>query len=82
MTRIYTVRESSLTTRRAIANLVEEVLEAGYDVIDLSEVEFISRSVADELVFQSEVRDIKLQGLSGDVKKMIAAVDGTKATAE
>lgn len=77
----YTIDETSINTRRRAESLAAAARESGCSAIDLSNVEFVSRSVADELVHQSIEHDLHLTGLDGDVRVMVDAVreQGTPA---
>jgi len=70
------VSDSAIQIRRNATELMEDAHESGYSAVDLSRVEFVSRSVADELIHRSNMYDIDLIGLEGDVNSMIDAVSG------
>lgn len=74
MSQQLSVDRSAIHLRRKAAEIVEEANELGCEAIDLSQVEFVSRSVADELLQKSEYHDIELIGLSESVDQMIDAV--------
>ena len=76
MSDIYKVEQESIHLRRQAKEMVDNAAEEGYSTIDLSAVEFVSRSVADELIHKSEQHDVELVGLEGDVDMMIEAVSG------
>ena len=74
MTDKYQVKETTINTRRRAEQLAERATSEGCSVLDLTGVEFISRSVADELVHQSQANGLELVGLTGDTKKMVDIV--------
>jgi len=76
MSDIYKVEQESIHLRRQAKKIVEQAAKEGCSTIDLSAVEFVSRSVADELIHRSEQHDVDLVGLEGDVDMMIEAVSG------
>lgn len=76
MNGVLQVQETTINTRRRAEEIVTEARERDCTTIDLQNVEFISRSVADELVHQVESTDVELVGLSGDVKIMYEVVAG------
>lgn len=80
MTERYTIDDPSINTRRRAEEIAKQARDEGYSVVDLSDVEFVSRSVADELVHQSDEYDLELAGLEGDVEKMVDAVRGNHPT--
>lgn len=75
------IQSETISTRSRAVELAQTARSKGFSVIDLSEVEFISRSVADELVHQTEKNDLELCGLHGDVKAMVDIVQGSAAPA-
>lgn len=82
MSEKYVVEESSIITRRRAGQLVSDARESECSAIDLSNVDSISRSVADELVHQTMDSELALMGLTGDVRKMVEIItksDGLKA---
>lgn len=56
----YTINKNSISTRKKAEEIAKEAESCGHDVINLQNVEFISRSFADELVKQAELRDLKI----------------------
>lgn len=64
---------SSLSTRDKAKEIAREAEQRGQP-IDLSDVEFVSRSFADEIIKQAEKRGLKIVGATGDVEKMLAVV--------
>lgn len=68
------VDREAIHLRRHATKLMQEAHENGYQTIDVSNVEFVSRSVADELVHLSGKFDIQLNGLRGEVASMIDIV--------
>lgn len=70
------IKADTITTRRKAAQVVEEATDSGASVIDLSEVEFISRSAADEFLAVA-TDDIEIVGAKDDVKRMLDAVKQT-----
>lgn len=54
---------------------MSEAVSEGYEVLDLTSVEFVSRSVADELVHQSETNSLDIRNPQDSVAMMIEAVD-------
>lgn len=75
------IKETSINTRRRAKTIAENAIENGYDAVDLSNVEFVSRSVADEFVHQAEEKDLEIVGQEGDVEKMFNVVLGRSAVA-
>jgi hypothetical protein len=53
---------------------MKEARAGGYRTLDLSNVEFVSRSVADEFLHLSDEFEIELDGLHGDARSMIEVV--------
>jgi len=83
MNEAHEVSASAIQIRRNATKIMENAHESGCSSVDLSRVEFVSRSVADELIHRSKMYDIELIGLEGDVKTMISAVSGQlKQTAD
>ena len=70
----YVIGEESIITRRYAEQVSEEARKSGCSAIDLSNVDSISRSVADEFVHQTNNSDLSLTGQTGDVKKIIEIV--------
>lgn len=70
----YRVDVESINTRRKAEEISRQARKNGHSTLDLSNVEFVSRSVADELIHQSEKHSLELAGLSGDVESMIEIV--------
>lgn len=64
----------SLSTRKKAEEIAREAERLGRDEIDLSGVEFISRSFADELVNQSQTRNLPIVGAEGNVAEMLDIV--------
>ena len=50
-------------------------------MLDLTNVEFVSRSVADELLSQRERLDLEFRGLDDEAGEMIDAVADSRAVA-
>lgn len=74
MSNKYVISEDSIITRRYAKRIADEARTKDCSAIDLSNVESISRSVADELVHQTNDSDLRLTGMSGDVRKIIQIV--------
>jgi anti-anti-sigma regulatory factor len=70
------VDKKTISTRAAAKEILEEAQEEGHDTVDLSKVESISQSVADEFLTSAQTAGLKLSGLQGEVKKVILAVAG------
>lgn len=68
------VEQATISTRRRARQIAAEAEHTDAGALNLGSVEFVSRSVADELVHQSEKRSLELRGLDGDVATMIDAV--------
>lgn len=68
------VQEASINTRRHVERLVGKAHSQGCSTIDLSNVEFVSRSVADEIVHQMEREMVEFEGLEGDVAEMVQLI--------
>lgn len=81
MAKVVSVEKQNLSTRRYARNVVEEAADDSADALDLAGVEFVSRSVADELLHQSESRDLELRNAEGEVAAMLDAVRGDTPTA-
>jgi anti-anti-sigma regulatory factor len=76
MSAVYEIQDAAIHTRRRAEQIAEEAKDCNCTEIDLSGVEFVSRSVADELFHQSEEYDLQLVGLQEEVRKMVQAVSG------
>jgi len=74
MSKRYVVEESSIITRRQAEQFADEARANGCSALDLSKVDSVSRSVADELVHQTTDSELKLTGLTGDVRKMVEII--------
>ncbi|MEZ3115242.1 hypothetical protein RYH80_04815 [Halobaculum sp. MBLA0147] len=81
MTEVVSVDDDSVSTRRYAREIAEDAAANGADALDLTGVEFVSRSVADELLHQSERRNLELRHAEGEVAEMLNAVRGDTATA-
>lgn len=81
MEHIIVVEEETLTTRQRAEFLVQTARENDCSVLDLSRVEFMSRSVADEFRYHQEKGAIELVGLSGSAKEMFDIVNGKEIPA-
>lgn len=68
------IKAESVTTRSRARDIAEEAASEGYQSIDFSTVEFVSRSVADEFVHQAEEHNLELRTQSGPVDRMFKAV--------
>lgn len=80
MSEPYVVNQDAISTRNRAKSIARKVTHGNHDQLDLSEVEFVSRSVADELVKQSESSGFELKGMDGDVEDMFDLVQrGRKA---
>lgn len=75
MSDVIEVKEASINTRRHVERLVGKAHSKGCSTIDLSNVEFVSRSVADEIVHQRERDMVDFEGLEGDVAKMVSIIE-------
>lgn len=80
MSRVLKIDETAINTRRRAEQIAQRARLREYSAIDLSNVEFISRSVADELVHQSMQHDLELCGLNDEVSAMVDAVSGKTGT--
>lgn len=74
MSQEYIVRGSSINTRQQASSIVEQAVNSGCKAIDLTNVEFVSRSSADELSVLADEYDLELRGASGDVEKMFEVI--------
>lgn len=74
----FVVTERSLTTRKKVQRLVDEMYKNDCGGLDLTRVEFISRSVADELRYYCETDGIRLTGLNDSVRELFEYVAGTE----
>ena len=70
----FPIKANSIIARKKAAKLAEEAMNNGFSTIDLSQVEFVSRSVADELVHYREEYDLEYSGVQNEVEAMIKAV--------
>lgn len=68
------VERDSIHLRRHATAIMDKAKSEGYRSVSLANVEFVSRSVADELIHLSEEYDIDLEYLDGDVGEMVEAV--------
>ncbi|WP_148263663.1 hypothetical protein [Halopiger xanaduensis] len=75
----FVVEDDAIITRNRAREIGRDARQIGCDEIDLSNVEFVSRSVADELVYQSQKGDISLIGLRDEVEEMINLIDGSSS---
>lgn len=75
------IEADSLITRNRAQEIAEEAIEGDYSALDLSNVEFISRSVADELLHYHKEHDLGLNNVQEDVDEMLSAVDGAPVAA-
>lgn len=75
------IGETCLSTRKKVQQIMERAHQDNYTILDLSQVGFISRSVADELRYYRDKDDIQIVGLNGSVKEMFDAVAGTDLVA-
>lgn len=69
------VSKKSLSTREKARRMVKRAKSENYEIIDLSKVEFVSRSFADELKKRSNEKGIEIRGINGNVKKMFKVVE-------
>lgn len=74
MTDVMAVNEETLSTRQKAERLVQEAHQQDCTALDLTSVEFMTRSVADELRYFQERGEIELQGLNGSAKEMYDVV--------
>ena len=70
----WVVEEESIHTRRRARDIIESASGQGYSAIDISNLEFISRSVADELIQGSIEHDLDLINPSDEVEQMLDIV--------
>jgi anti-anti-sigma regulatory factor len=78
MNDVFRVDETTITTRRRARELAAEADSRDVAAIDLGDVEFVSRSVADELVHQAREHSFDLHGAEADVATMIDAIRGSE----
>lgn len=69
---------SIVSSRDAIQKLLEQYYFTEEVILDFQHVEFISRSVADELVHQKEKRNIRFIHLNASIEEMINLVSKRK----
>lgn len=62
------IRKESITLRRHIKEKIENSED---EIVDLEDVEFISRAVADELCHQVDNNNIRIINADGDVKEIL-----------
>ena len=67
---------TTFTTRNRAIEIARNAEQKGSDVIELTDVAFISRAFADEIVKQADQRNLELIGSNNDVRKMIAIAKG------
>ena len=72
----FTIDTESITTRRRAEAIAESAVSEGFHALDFSQVEFVSRSVADEFIHQASCHDLDLRGRTGDVTQMFEMVEG------
>lgn len=65
---------ASLSTRDKAKKIAREAERKGRGEIDLTGVEFVSRSFADELIKQADERDLEIVGVDDEVAKMLDVV--------
>jgi len=65
---------SSLSTREKAKQMARETEREGREAIDLEDVEFVSRSFADELVKQADERGLDVVGGARDVRATLEVV--------
>ena len=65
---------SSLSTREKAKQMAREAEREGREAIDLADVEFVSRSFADELVKQADKRGLEIVGGARDVQATLEVV--------
>lgn len=76
--RVEKVIASIVSSRDAIQRMLEQYSSAEEVILDFQDVEFISRSVADELIHQKEKRNIKFIHLNTNTEDMIQLVSKRK----
>ena len=81
MKNVMTVDEETLSTRQKAKRLVKKAHESDCSVLDLTNVEFMTRSVADELRYYEDQDQIRLRGLRGTAKEMYETVSGSEVPA-
>lgn len=81
MTKVLAVQEDTLTTRQKAEQLVKEARDENCEALDLTGVEFMTRSVADELRYFQERGEIELRGLRGSAKEIYEVVSGQETIA-
>jgi EAL domain-containing protein (putative c-di-GMP-specific phosphodiesterase class I) len=64
----------SLSTREKAKQMARKAERNGREAINLSDVEFVSRSFADELVKQAEERGLDIVGGARDVRLTLEVV--------
>lgn len=65
---------ASLSTRKKAKEIARDAERQGMQEIDLTGVEFVSRSFADEIVKQADERGLKIVGADEDVERMLDVV--------
>lgn len=81
MTNKMVVAEETLSTRHKAEQLVRDAHAQGCDALDLARVEFMTRSVADELRYFEARDEIELVNLTGDAEEMYELVRAAATTA-
>jgi hypothetical protein len=75
------IEKSALHTRKYAQEMMEQADREGYPSVDLSNLNFISRSVGDELIYRSKMYGIPLENAQGDVKHMLEVIESRKVPA-
>ena len=81
MKNVMTVNDETLSTRQKAKQLVQEAHKSDCAALDLTNVEFMTRSVADELRYYEDHDQIELRGLRGTAKEMYKVVSGSEVPA-
>ncbi|WP_058826719.1 hypothetical protein [Haloferax sp. Q22] len=66
----YTLNDRSINTRSYAEEVVKEAIKKGCTTLDLSKVEIISRSAADELHHYERTNEVEIVGLNGEPAQM------------
>lgn len=69
------IDKEALSTREKAKRIVKAAAEVGAKELDFSEVEFVSRSFADEVIEQADKLDIDIVNLRDSPKKVFNVIE-------
>ncbi len=76
MSHVYVVESDAIITRNKAEQIASAAKEQECSAIDLINVEFVSRSVADELNHHSKQYDLELVNVQDPVQSLLDVVSG------